>query len=61
MSTNIIIPTIILSNYPMSKLSDSFTVDIISNSFPLLTENKVFEEVNPFEHLELSPNKRYTL
>jgi hypothetical protein len=61
MSTNIIIPTTVSSNYPMSEHSDPFTVDIISNSFPLSTENKVSEEVDPFEHLELSPNKRYAL
>jgi hypothetical protein len=61
MSTNIIIPATASSDYPMSELSDPFAVDIISNSFPLSTENEVSEEVNPFEHLELSPNKRYAL
>ena len=61
MSTNIIIPATASSDYPMSEHSDPFTVDIISNSFPLLTENEVSEEVDPLEHLELSPNKRYTL
>ena len=45
----------------MSELSDLFAVDIISNSLPLSTENEVSEEVDPFEHLELSPNKRYPL
>ena len=59
MSTNIIIPTTASSDYPMSELSDPFAVDIILNSFPLLTENEVLEEVNPLEYLELSPNKRY--
>jgi hypothetical protein len=61
MSTNIIIPATASSDYPMSKLSDPFTVDIISNSFPLLTENEVSEEVEPFKYLELSLNKRYAL
>ena len=61
MSTNIIIPATASSDYPISEHLDPFTVDIISNSFPLLTENKVSEEVDPFEHLELSPNKRYAL
>ena len=42
----------------MSEHSDPFTVDIISNSFPLSTENEVSD---PFEHLELSPSKRYAL
>ena len=61
MSTNIIIPTMVSSDYPISKLSDLFAVDIISNSFPLSTENEVSKEVDPLEHLELSPNKRYAL
>ena len=61
MSTNIIIPATASSDYPMSEHSDPFTVDIISNSFPLSTENEVSEEADPFEHLELSPNKRYAL
>ena len=61
MSTNIIIPAMILSDYPMFELSDPFAVNIISNSFPLSTKNEVSEEVDPFEHLELSPNKRYAL
>jgi hypothetical protein len=60
MSTNIIIPTIASSNYPISELSDLFAANIISNSFPLSTENKVSEEVDSFEHPELSLNKRYT-
>jgi hypothetical protein len=54
MSTNIIIPAMASSDYPMSEHSDPFTVDIVSNSFPLSTENEVSEEVDPFEHLELS-------
>ena len=61
MSTNIIIPATASSDYLMSKHSDPFTVDIISNSFSLSTENEVSEEVDPFEYLELSPNKRYAL
>jgi hypothetical protein len=61
MSTNIIISAIASSDYPMSELSDPFAMDIISNFFPLLTENEVSEEVDPFEHLKLSPNKRYVL
>ena len=61
MSTNIIIPAMVSSDYPISELWDPFAVDIISNSFPLSTENEVSEEVDPLEHLELSPNKRYAL
>ena len=49
------------SDYPMSELSDPFAVNIISNLLPLSTENEVSEEVDSFEHLELFPNKRYTL
>ena len=59
--SDIIIPAMILSNCPMSELSDPFAVDIIPNSFPLLAENEVSEKNDPFEHLELSPNKRYTI
>ena len=47
------------SDYPMSELSDPFAVDVISNSLPLSTENEVSGEVDSFEHLELSLNKRY--
>ena len=61
MSTNIIIPAIVSSDYPMFELLDLFAMDIISNSFLLSTENEVSEEVDPFEYLELSPNKRYAL
>jgi hypothetical protein len=61
MSTNIIIPIMTSSDYPMPELSDLFAIDIISNSFPLSTENEVSEEVDPFEHLKLFLNKRYTL
>jgi hypothetical protein len=61
MSTNIIIPTMASSDYSMSKLSDPFAVDIISNSFLLSTKNEGLKEVDPFEHLELSLNKRYIL
>jgi hypothetical protein len=61
MSTNITILAMASSDYPMSELSDPFAVDIISNSFPLLTENEVSKEVDSFEHLELSPNNRYAL
>ena len=61
MSTNIIIPAMASSDYPMFELSDPFAVNIISNLLPLSTENEVSEEVDSFEHLELSPNKRYTL
>jgi hypothetical protein len=59
--SNIIIPVMILSNYPMSELSDPFTVDIIPNSIFLLAKNEVSEKHNPFEHLELSLNKSYTI
>ena len=61
MSTNIIILAMASSDYPMSELLDPFTVDIISNSFPLSTKNEVLEEVDPLEYLELSLNKRYAL
>ena len=44
----------------MSDPSDPFAAaDPIPNSFPLSTENK--EEGNTFDHLELSPNKKYAL
>jgi hypothetical protein len=59
--SDIIILVMILSDCPMSELSDPFTVNIISNSFPLLAENEVSKKNDPFEHLELSPNKRYTI
>ena len=49
------------SDYLMSELLDPFVVDIISNSFPLSTENEVSEEVDPFEHLKLSLNNRYAI
>jgi hypothetical protein len=61
MSINIIIPATASSDYSMSEHSDPFTVNIISNSFPLSTKNEVSKKVDPFEHLELSPNKRYAL
>jgi hypothetical protein len=57
--SDIIIPIIILNDCPMSELSDLFTIDIISNSFPLLTKNKVSKKNKPFDYLELSLNKRY--
>ena len=56
MSTNIIIPAMASSDYPISELLDPFAVDIISNSLPLSTENEIS---NLFEHLELSLNKKY--
>jgi hypothetical protein len=59
--SDIIIPATMSSDCPMSEPSDPFTADIIPNSFPLSTENKVSHEGDPFEHLELSPNKRYVL
>jgi len=58
---NIIILAIILSDCLMSELSDPFTVNIILNSFFLSAENKVSEKGDPFEHLELSLNKRYAI
>ena len=58
MSTNIIIPAMVSSDYPMSELSDPFAVNIISNSLPLSTENEISDL---FEYLELSPNRRYAL
>ena len=61
MSTNIIIPATASSDYPMSELSDPFAVNIILNSLPLSIKNEVSEEVDPFEYLELSLNKRYAL
>ena len=59
--SDIIIPTMISSNCPISEPSDLFAVDIIPNSFPLSTQNNVSEKGKPFEHLELSPNKRYAI
>ena len=59
--SNIIIPATMSSDCLMSKPSDPFAVDIIPNSFPLSIENEVSQEGDPFEHLELSPNKRYAL
>jgi hypothetical protein len=59
--SDIIIPVLMSSDCLMSELSDPFAVDIIPNSFPLLTENDVSQVGDPFEHLELSPNKRYAL
>jgi hypothetical protein len=59
--SNIIIPAMMSSDCPMSEPSDPFAVDIIPNSFPLSIENEVSQEGDPFEHLELSPNKRYAL
>jgi hypothetical protein len=49
------------SDCPMSKLSDPFASNIISNSFPLSIENEDSQESNPFEYLKLSPNKKYAL
>ena len=49
------------SDFPMSELSDTFAAGIIPNSVSLSIENEVSQESNPFEHLELSPNKRYAL
>ena len=46
----------------ISEPSDPFAVDTIPNPFPLSPiENGLSQEGNPFEHLEVSPNKRYTL
>jgi hypothetical protein len=59
--SDIIIPATMSSDCPMSEPSDPFAVDIIPNSFPLSIENEVSQEGDPFEHLELSPNKRYAL
>jgi hypothetical protein len=61
MSTNIIIPAMASSDFFMSEPSDPFFSDRISNSFPLFIENEDSQKNNPFKHLELSPNKRYTL
>ena len=61
MSTNIIILAIPSSDFFMSEPSNPFTSGRISNSFPLSIENENSQESNPFEHLELSPNKRYAL
>ena len=60
--SDIIIPATASSDCPMSEPSDPFAVDTIPNSFPLSPfENRVFQESNPFEHLDLSPNKRHAL
>ena len=58
--TNIIIP--VSSDCYMSEASDSFAIDTILNSFPLSPiENGLSQEGNPFEYLEVSPNKRNIL
>ena len=59
--SDIIIPATMSSDCPMSEPSDPFAVEIIPNSFPLSIENEVSQEGDPFEHLELSLNKRYAL
>ena len=59
--SDIIIPTTMSSDCPISEPSDPFAVDIIPNSFPQSIENEVSQEGDPFEHLELSLNKRYAL
>ena len=59
--SDIIIPATMSSDCPISKPSDPFAADIIPNSFSLSIENMVSQEGDPFEHLELSPNKRYAL
>ena len=59
--SDIIIPATMSSDCLMSESLDLFAADIIPNSFPLSTENNVFQEGDPLDHLELSPNKRYAL
>jgi hypothetical protein len=59
--SDIIIPTTMSSDCPMSEVLDPFAASIVPNSFPLSIENEESQESNPFEHLELSPNKRYAL
>jgi hypothetical protein len=59
--SDIIIPATILSDCPISDLSNLFAIDIIPNPFPLPAENEVFEKGDLFEHLELSLNKRYAI
>jgi hypothetical protein len=59
--SDIIIPATMSSDCPMSEQSDPFAVGIIPNSFPPSIENEDSQESNPFEHLELSPNKKYAL
>ena len=61
MMSDIIIPATMSSDCLMSESLDPFATDIIPNSFLLSTENNVFQEGNPLDHLELSPNKRYSL
>jgi hypothetical protein len=56
---DIIIPVTMSSDCPMSELSDLFAASIVPNSFPLSIENEDSQESNSFEHLELSPNKKY--
>jgi hypothetical protein len=58
--SDIIIPATILSDCPMSEQSDPFATDIVADSFPS-TENEASEEGDTFDHLELSPNKKYAL
>ena len=59
--SDIIIPATMSSDSPMSEVSDPFAASIVPNSFSLSIENEESQESNPFEHLELSPNKRYAL
>ena len=59
--SDIIIPVTMSSDCPMSELSDPFAASIVLNSFPLSIENEDSQKSNPFEHLELSPNKKYAL
>ena len=59
--SDIIIPVTMSSDCTMSEVSDPFAASIIPNSFPLSIENEDSQESNHFEHLELSPNKKYAL
>ena len=58
---DIIIPVTMSSDYSMSELLDPFTASIVPNSFSLSIENEDSQKSNPFEHLELSRNKKFAL
>ena len=59
--SDIIIPTTMSSDCPLSELSDPFAGGIIPNSSSPSIEIEDSQESNPYEHLDLSPNKRYAL
>ena len=59
--SDIIIPVTMSGDCPIPELSDPFAASIVPNSFPLSIKNEDSQKSNPFEHLELSSNKKYAL